>query len=404
MKTTNIGKQMNIDTRNFSKFIFTYFSYYKLFASSFFVFITIFCAAQNDKQNYDSTNNMLKSKMLQIEENNFIRNNNHLYLALDSMGYKISLVNKESRIATTINYGAIIIILGIAFVIYIIFFRKVLSNSINYYCKKYKTEKEANLVLAKTYEHHNKTKDQLIEYNKRSFINNLVVGIAHDLKTPIGNVLLISDTLKNETYEIKKQTNNIHHEDNKTIEYFNDVLESSELIYNEMIKIKEWIIGFQTITKDQIVNEMKEINLKNYIEESMRMLAFKINQKNIKYSINCNDDIIIETLPGFISQIIQNIVNNAIEHGFEGYDIDNKMINIKIERNNKNKIIISIFNNGKFINKNDLPKIYDEYFSTKKGIKGMGLSHVRKLIEDGLNGKIDCQSNEGRGVEFIISF
>jgi len=77
---------------------------------------------------------------------------------------------------------------------------------------------------------------------------------------------------------------------------------------------------------------------------------------------------------GKLSQVFKNLFENAIVHGKP-----NKVIVTKTEK--KNKIVISISNDGKLINENITKKIFDRGYSTKKGSTGLGLSIVKKIIE-----------------------
>ena len=60
--------------------------------------------------------------------------------------------------------------------------------------------------------------------------------------------------------------------------------------------------------------------------------------------------------------------------------------------------------NGKGIKKEDLPRIFDPYFTTKrkKGGSGLGLHIVHNIVSQTLGGKIQCRSGVGKGVVFLI--
>ena len=262
--------------------------------------------------------------------------------------------------------------------------------------KQHKQLKEAHEKLQKT-------TAELIESEKKSFIADMVVGLAHDLKTPVGNAMLSSDTIRYESMEIEKLINENNLTQTKLFSFNRKAIESGTLIYAEMQRISEWIKGFQTISMDQVKNEAKTINLKEYLETCIKILDFKFRMGNIICTVSGNENITVSTLPGFISQTIINLINNAIEHGFENFNVTEKKININFKHENGN-VFIECYNNGKAIPSDILPKIFNEYFSTKSGIKGMGLSSVKRIVEQGMMGAITCHSSENEGVSFIIQF
>jgi len=249
-----------------------------------------------------------------------------------------------------------------------------------------------------------KTRESIIEYEKKEYITNLVVGLAHDLKTPLGNAILSSSTLLDESKEVEKVLEHQQLTAKQSMRYTNKTRESSFIILQEMNKIKDWVQDFQVITNDQVKNEVRTINLKDYIQLSMQTLSFKLHKSNIRYSVSCEQNIEIETLPGFISQITQNIVNNAMEHGFEDYEMPNKKIEISIYE--KNNLITMIFsNNGRQISKENHKKIFDRGFTGKTDeIRGKGLAHVKKLVTESLKGQIGCSFDDNSKTKFIINF
>lgn len=106
------------------------------------------------------------------------------------------------------------------------------------------------------------------------------------------------------------------------------------------------------------------------------------------------------------SQIISNLISNAIDAyaGVEG--LNSKIITVSSELNESDKnLVISVSDNGCGINKDCLEKIFDPFFSTKssngRGI-GIGLSITKQIIEDDFKGKINVISTKGQGTRFDV--
>jgi signal transduction histidine kinase len=248
-----------------------------------------------------------------------------------------------------------------------------------------------------------KTSADLVEAQKKAFISDMVMGLSHDLMNAFDPLLKSSSYIRDLSNSIGMLSKKNKLSKNQFDQYNNETYEIGKSIYSDLEQILEWIIGFRTISTHQIQGEQEYIKLKEYISLCVRMLEFKLKNKRIQYTINCQEDITIKTIPSFISQIFINIINNAIEHGFDGYDIPDKRIEIDIEHDDEN-LTIKCLNNGRPINQNDITRIFDDFFTTKSGIKGMGLSYVKRIIEQGLNGRIICESNEKEGVIFTITF
>lgn len=100
----------------------------------------------------------------------------------------------------------------------------------------------------------------------------------------------------------------------------------------------------------------------------------------------------------YLSRIITNLVTNAKQ---ATEDCEKPIINVDLERINK-RIHITVEDNGTGIPKSKLDKIFEPNFTTKSGGMGLGLSMVKKMIED-YEGEIKVVSQEGKGTKFSIS-
>ncbi len=119
--------------------------------------------------------------------------------------------------------------------------------------------------------------------------------------------------------------------------------------------------------------------------------------------MNCSEDINIKTYPGILYQIISNFIINSLVHGFENKDEGEILIEISKE----NQIIELIYSdNGKGVSDENLNKIFEPFFTTKRGNggSGLGLNITYNLVTVKLKGAIECQSQVGKGVKFIVSF
>lgn len=344
-----------------------------------------------------------KKDSLFLLKNNLAFYNKKIEKVKDSLNGLLVNKNKElgekddlifdTLIKNKIAY--IIIFIFVIFSIVLIFF--IVKSS-----RKNKQIKVAYTEINEAHTKLEQTKDELIESQKKAFISDMVVGLAHDLKTPVGSAILSSSTICAESTEINSLLHERNLSEKRLTDFRNKAFELGEQICSDMKRVAEWIESFQNITSDQVKNELKSIQLKEYLELCMRTLSYKLDKQKISYSVDVSENLWMKTHPGFISQIIINLVNNAIEHGFSNSENSQKQISI-FSFLKEDKLVIVCNNNGKLIPNDILPKIFDEYFSTHKGIKGMGLSNVKRIVEQGLDGSISCQSNEKTGVTFTIT-
>jgi signal transduction histidine kinase len=166
----------------------------------------------------------------------------------------------------------------------------------------------------------------------------------------------------------------------------------------------------QALRKQLNHHDSQELfSLNQSIDHVIQLLAYKANKEHIRITVENNgpQDIKYFDSPFKFHQIILNLLLNAIE-SFEGlHKIDETAKEITLTIQEKNKIVtIHVADNGSGISPEVLPKIFDQFFTTKgtsKGI-GIGLSTIKKIIEEELNGTITVKSEVNKGSRFTITF
>jgi len=177
-----------------------------------------------------------------------------------------------------------------------------------------------------------------------------------------------------------------------------DILERLNIQINSLIEISENILLSIKIGSNKLSKEIEEVNLSDICNEIYFKLIPKIDQKKIKFELVQNSkEFKVRGNMYEIKQALTNIIDNAINYTNEGY--------IRIEVNNKN---IKISDSGIGISKDDLKKIFNQYYRSEsaKDIKpngsGIGLYISKKILEKSKL-RLQVTSEIGVGTTFTIS-
>lgn len=220
----------------------------------------------------------------------------------------------------------------------------------------------------------------------------LISNISHDLKTPIttirGYVEGIMDGVADSPEKMDKYIKTIY---NKT---------------NEMTYLINELTIYSQIDTNRIPYNFHRLNVKDYFNDCADDLGLELDEKGIEFEYNNNvpDDVLIIADPEQLRRVINNIVGNSVKY-MEG---DNGRISITVT-DISDSVRIEITDNGKGISKEDLPNIFDRFYRTDssrnsaKGGSGIGLSIVKKIIEDH-GGYIWATSEEDKGttMHFVL--
>ena len=261
--------------------------------------------------------------------------------------------------------------------------------------------KSSNVNLRSTLQQLQQTQKQLVEADKMAALGGLVAGIAHEINTPLGNSLTAASLLKEEYGYLSGsyQSNNLTR---SSFDDFNNVAnESLEIILTNNERAAQLIQSFKQVAVDQTSDERRNFQLKHYIEEVL--FSLKPQLKNNAHEIEVSgDEINIDSYPGAYSQIITNLVMNSLQHAFA--KTNNGHIQIDITHQGDN-ILMSYSDNGCGMSLRQLRRIYDPFYTTRRGEGGSGLgAHIiYNLVTQRLKGQIDCTSNVGEGTQFNMN-
>jgi len=227
--------------------------------------------------------------------------------------------------------------------------------------------------------------DMLLQQSKMAQSGEMIANITHQFRQPLNN---ISYMLIN----IKKRFEKNKLEESYFTNKVTQIDEQLQFLSTTIDHFKE----FYTPSKQK-----ENFLIKEAIDSSITVLSAELKKRNIILNIkyNVNEDINIKGIKNELSQVILAILTNASD---ALKDIESPFINIQIDASDA-EIIISISNNGKHIDKRDINKIFEPYFSTKKDGTGIGLYLSKLIINRSFDGELKVE-NIKEGVQFSLMF
>jgi len=247
-----------------------------------------------------------------------------------------------------------------------------------------------------------KTQEQLVQSEKMASLGGLVAGVAHEINTPVGvGVTAISHLqMKVEEYAALYHSGQLTRDDFESL--LKSTTESSKIIHNNLDRAAELIRSFKQVAVDQTSNELRNFNLKGYLDEILQSLKPKLKNGAYEVTISCPEGISLYNHPGALSQVMTNLMMNSIIHGFE--DCESGAINIKVSEKSDGTVHLDYSDNGKGISAENVKRIFEPFFTTRRGQggSGLGMHIVFNLVTQTLGGQIHCSSIEGQGALFQI--
>ena len=246
-----------------------------------------------------------------------------------------------------------------------------------------------------------RTQKQLVQSEKMAALGGLVAGVAHEINTPVGIGVTAASYLRQQTENIKQMYESQVMKRSDFEKYLELANDSTTMILLNLQRAHDLIQNFKQVAVDQTSWDRRTFKLRDYIDKVLQSLYPKLKRTQHTIQVNCSHEIELTSYPGDFSQIFTNLIINSLIHGFEQIEQGEIVIEASIK---ENLLVIEYRDNGKGITQEHLPKIFDPFYTTKRGQggSGLGLNIVYSLVTQRLNGRIVCRSTPNVGTTFII--
>ena len=245
-----------------------------------------------------------------------------------------------------------------------------------------------------------KNQEILIEQERLSSLGQLIGGIAHNLKTPIMSISGASKALDDLINEYDKSIGNDQVNEKDFHEIANDMHEWNNKINVYLDYMTEIINTAKGQAVSMNASMVTEFSIKELVTRIQILMKEQLMQFNCELNLenSVNDDI---TIKGEISAIIQ-VLNNLINNAIEAYNKTPGIINLRIF-DNKNNVFIEVEDYAGGIPEHIKDKLFRQMITTKgKDGPGLGLYICYSTIKGKFNGDLSFVSEKGKGTTFKI--
>ena len=247
-----------------------------------------------------------------------------------------------------------------------------------------------------------RTQDELVNSEKLAALGRVVAGVAHELNTPIGNSVLVATALGSKSQTIAALLEGGAMRRSELTGYVNACLEGTSMLEHNLGRAHHLIQSFKQVAVDQTSDRRREFNLQVMLGEIAATLQPLLRNTAHPLQLDIPDDIVMNSYPGPLGQVINNFVNNALLHGFEGEAAGSMSLTAALS--GPSEVEICFADTGRGMAPEHLKRIFDPFFTTRlgQGGSGLGLNIVYNLVTHILGGSIEVSSTPGQGTQFTL--
>ncbi len=247
-----------------------------------------------------------------------------------------------------------------------------LSQSFNYMVSKLRENKEIE--------------ERLREVEHLSAVGELSRSMAHEIRNPLNYINLSIDYINGKYVP----------EDTKDKERFNSLISGIKI---EIQRLDMLVNEFLNYSKPIKMNKRK-VQFNQIIDELLSITHAKADAEKVNIIIERDTECELMVDPELVKSCILNLLTNAF-HAMETVQRE-CYLKIKTEITSA-ECILTVTDNGEGVSSENIPKIFEPFFSTKKDGLGLGLPFIKRVIEDH-GGKVEFKSTKNEGSEVRLIF
>ena len=246
------------------------------------------------------------------------------------------------------------------------------------------------------------TQNELLQKEKMASLGDMVAGVAHELNTPMGICVTAASLLRDQALNLEQDFFGGSLGKREFEEFIEISTNSTEIMLSNIGKASDLIESFKKVAVDVTSEERCSFNLYEYLMEVLLSIN-NVNRISHPVEINGDRDLIVESFPGTISQIISNLLVNSVIHAFSG----GRKGNITISLSSHGEWVrLTYSDDGKGMDKKTVGRIFEPFFTTRPGVgtHGLGMHILYNQVTQTLGGSVSCTSEVERGTRFDLSF
>ncbi len=263
----------------------------------------------------------------------------------------------------------------------------------------------ANQSLRSTVAELERTQNELITSEKLASLGAMVAGISHELNTPIGNALTVTSTLEYQVDALTQVLANGRPKKSEVDHVLSSIREIAKISYRCLTQAVHLIQSFKQVAVDRTSEQRRRFAVADVIDDVivMAMVSSAKPPQSIEVINDVAPQIDCDGYPGPLGQVINNLLQNAFLHAFQGREQGRVRFSAQVDAD---MIHLRVSDDGVGMSAQTSRRIFEPFFTTRlgQGGSGLGLTVAYRIMSVILGGTLSVESVLHQGTTFVLSF
>jgi PAS domain S-box-containing protein len=246
------------------------------------------------------------------------------------------------------------------------------------------------------------TQASLIEAEKLAALGRLVAGVAHEVNNPVGISLTVASALERKAAMFASEVQRGDLRRSSLNDFLATSRDASSQLVANLNRAAELIQSFKQVAADRNYSDQRSFDLADLTEQVVMSLRPGLRKHNLTLNIECQPNLVMNSYPGPYGQVLTNLFLNSVAHAFP--DGRAGVIEIQARASGKDNVEIIFSDNGCGMSLDVRRRAFDPFFTTRRdqGGTGLGLHIVYSIVTNRLGGRLDLDSEPGKGTRIQI--
>jgi PAS domain S-box-containing protein len=246
------------------------------------------------------------------------------------------------------------------------------------------------------------TQNSLIEAEKLAALGRLVAGVAHEVNNPVGISLTVASSLERKTALFTAEVERGDLRRSRLQEFLETSRDASSQLVANLNRAAELIQSFKQVAADRNYSDQRSFDLGDLTEQVVLSLRPGLRKHHLTLTVDCQPNLTMNSYPGPYGQVLTNLFLNAVAHAFP--DGRPGAVDIQVRESGKDNVEIIFSDDGCGMSLDVRRRAFDPFFTTRRdqGGTGLGLHIVYSIVTNRLGGRLDLDSEPGRGTRIQI--
>jgi PAS domain S-box-containing protein len=246
------------------------------------------------------------------------------------------------------------------------------------------------------------TQNSLIEAEKLAALGRLVAGVAHEVNNPVGISLTVASSLERKTALFAGEVARGDLRRSRLNEFLETSRDASSQLVANLNRAAELIQSFKQVAADRNYSDQRSFDLGDLTEQVVMSLRPGLRKHHLTLNVDCQPNLTMNSYPGPYGQVLTNLFLNAVAHAFP--DGRPGAVDIQVRESGKDNVEIIFADDGCGMSLDVRRRAFDPFFTTRRdqGGTGLGLHIVYSIVTNRLGGRLDLDSQPGRGTRIQI--